>query len=200
MKPRTALAVVLTCACPLFAQMVQGTVTAPNVVLEVGQSATIDITVTGPVSILGYNLNLQIGDGCVDQDIGIIPYHGGPMFLGIDEDGPGTVFHGKGFNFMEILITPQLIWAGGGSYSPPLLRIDIPAGTSRVLARVQIEAGLEPGTWPLALTTWVGLTDYADDTMITIPLLVDGSITIVPEPASLVLLLTAGGLALGRRR
>ena len=198
MKPKTALAVVLSCACPLVAQIVQGTITAPNVILEAGQSATIDITVTGPVAIGGYNLNLQIGDGCATQD-GIIPYHGGPVFVGIDEDGPGTVFYGKGRTFVEQLITPQLVYAGDWGY-PQAPRVDIPAGFPSVLARVHIVAGLDAGTWPLALNTWNGWTDYADETGVTIPLLVDGSITVVPEPASLVLLLTAGGLAVGRRR
>ena len=126
MKPKTALAVVLSCACPLVAQIVQGTITAPNVILEAGQSATIDITVTGPVAIGGYNLNLQIGDGCATQD-GIIPYHGGPVFVGIDEDGPGTVFYGKGRTFVEQLmrvigaiLKPRALTSRRGSpaYSP----------------------------------------------------------------------------------
>lgn len=183
--------------------MAQGVITAPNVDFDISGGETtksFDIMITGPVAIDGLNLNLQIGDGSITPDMNIL-YTAGPKFVNVDIIGPGTLFNPANFGQnADWLITPQV--AGAGTvHSTVGQKHSVAADTSVVLAHVVIElANSKVGeSYPLLLSSFNGFTDYADGSANPqIPTLVDGSITITPEPASVLLLI--GALPLLRRR
>ncbi|MCB1095195.1 MAG: PEP-CTERM sorting domain-containing protein [Verrucomicrobiae bacterium] len=80
---------------------------------------------------------------------------------------------------------------------------EVPLGTSLVATINFDTTGVGPGTYSLSLTTPAGATDYFDDKGKRLNAqLLDGSITVVPEPAVGTLLLAGLGLLLlaGRRR
>ncbi len=191
MSARTILTVLLSCAAPALGYY-EGTITAPDVILNPGETKTVEITITGPVSIDAIGLNLQIGNGAWPE------YTGGPWLLAADLVGPGLLFHNFDQGQETYLITEQMLLAQ--TYFPFAGNfLTIPAGESRTLARVVIDAGEASGVWPLSLTSLNGPTEYYDMTGQKYPALVDGRIW-VPEPASLLLALAGGGLVLGRGR
>ena len=194
MSARAILVVVLACAGPALGYY-EGTITAPWAELTtLDGPQTIEIMITGPVSIDGINLNLQIGDGAWPE------YIDGPRFIDADLDGPGLLFNGATFGQTKVIITPQMLWVG--TITPVAGQfINIPAGESRVLARVVLQPAGPIAYWPLSLTSLNGPTDYADAFEEKFPTLIDGRIGVdIPEPASLLMIMAGGGLALRRTR
>ncbi len=174
--------------------MAQGVVTAPNVNLDLaGGPQTVEITITGPVGIPGLNLNLQIGDGAIPA------YTDGPRFVSADITGAGTVLNGANNGPTIMAISEQMHYIGTVTPAAGQL-VQIPAGETLVLAKVVIDptGGILGKAYAFSLTSLNGPTDYADDQGVLMPSLVDGSITITPEPTTALLLL--GALPLLRRR
>lgn len=190
---RKLLIVVAALALPAMV-MAQGVVTAPNVSLDLAAGPqTIEITLTGPVGIPGLNLNLQIGDGAFPA------YVEGPKIVSADITGAGTALNGANNGPVLMPITEQMYYAG--TVTPNAgQKVNIGAGQTVVLGKVVIDpaGGVVGKTYAFSLTSLNGPTDYADDQGILFPTLVDGSITITPEPTTALLLL--GALPLLRRR
>ena len=150
-----------------------------------GQS--IEVSVSGAQAVQGLNLNVQFGPDPYATD--------GPVLTGLD------------------ILTDTIFAANntGASNAEQGLGIDLPmfetrstttlsgtVGADGLLATMTVDtSGLQSGTWTLLLSdTLNGPTDFAG-----LPAIItDGSIRIVPEPATLLMLLTLGLLACRRRR
>ncbi len=185
MKKVLALVALLV---PVALAAAAGTITAPNVMLDVGAGPqTFDITISGPASLPGLNLNLQIGDGALPA------YVAGPKIVGADITGAGTLLAGANNGPTTLVISEQMYYIG--TVTPNAgQRVLVAGGETQVLGRVTIDPASSPvgSVWPLLLTSLNGMSDYADDQGVDFPdTLVDGSITITPEPASALLLLAA---------
>lgn len=151
-----------------------------------GQS--IEVYVSGTPAVQGLNLNVQLGPDPYATD--------GPVLSGLD------------------ILTDTIFAANNTGASNPEqgLGIDLPMFETRttttlsgtvvadgLLATMTVDtSGLQSGTWTLSLSnTLNGPTDFAGLSAI----ITDGSIHIVPEPATLLLALTAlvGFIAFRRR-
>ena len=153
----------------------------------------VDINVTGGDLVPGLNLYLQVNDGT-----------SGPTIQSIDVLS-GTIFDGNN--------TGESSGALGGNASLPYWNGYATTTTSNgtvsadgLLATVMIDTtGLTAGMWSLDVDFDYGTSRYTSDFTSFVPAtLVNGSINIVPEPGSLLLLLSAAigltGWQLCRRR
>lgn len=150
---------------------------APN---TAGQ--TIQISVNGGDSVQGLNFNVQIGDGGTDVGGSDIA----PRITDVDILS-GSIFDGNntgqsslaGFDLFRAVTTTT----NSGSVS-----------ADGLLATLTIDTtGFGAGTWPLQLqTTAIGASDFAGVPMV----ITDGSITVVPEPATVVMTVQASILCL----
>jgi hypothetical protein len=144
---------------------------------------------TGSNLVQGINLYLQVGDGTA-----------GPEIQAIDVLA-GTIFATTGW---------QSSGALGGSYSLPYWNGYGTTGflsggsvaDNGLLATVKIDTtGFTAGTWNLSADFDYGVDYYASDFAGVTPTFRNGSISIVPEPAGLLLLLmAAAGLAVRQWR
>lgn len=153
---------------------------------------TIPISVSGGTLVQGLNFNVQIADG--------FPTGGtvdGPNIADVDVLGTAlnpTIFFGNNTGQQDIRTDPQ-VWSASTTTA---------AGTvsaSGLLGIVTVDTtGWFGGTWGLFLgSTQEGPTDFA----LINATITDGSITVVPEPASTFLfgsLLFGGALVLRRFR
>ena len=145
----------------------------------------VDINVTGGDLVPGLDLFLQVGDG-----------DAGPQIQTVDVL-TGTIFADNN--------TGESLVAIGGSGSLPYWNAYAATTTSNgtvsadgLLATVMIDTtGFTAGMWTLSVDFDYGGSHYASDFASDAPVtLVNGSINIVPEPGSLLLLFSAAiGLA-----
>ena len=147
---------------------------------------TIPIYVSGGAQVSGLNFNLQMGDG--GPEVGGTP---GPVFTSLDLTN-NTIFQ---YDFSDPVDTgsvPQLLtWyvltQNAGDH----------VAADGLLATATIDTtGYSDRTWSLDISdTLNGPTNFTDGG--TIPAtLIDGLITVVPEPSSIALFLAGcGGLA-----
>ncbi len=155
---------------------------APNTANQI-----IEILIEGQGSentLQGINLNIQIADGFT-----------GPKITDVDVVGPGTVFASPNNNGQAGGKITDQIWGGVGTISPTPLTV---GAANSVLAKVTIDTtGFFPGSnpWEFKLlgtlngdSTLLGTTGSER--------FVDGSLSVVPEPAS-ILTLIAGASLLG---
>ena len=153
---------------------------------------TIPIYVTGGAQVSGVNFNLQIGDG--GPEAGGTP---GPVFTNLDLTD-NTIFQ---FDYSDPVDTgsiPQLLtWyvltQNSGDH----------VAAEGLLATVTIDTtGFFDGTWAFHIAdTLNGATNFTDGGAIP-GTLRDGSMTVVPEPSSIGLLLagSCGLVIMARRR
>ncbi|MDY7010416.1 MAG: PEP-CTERM sorting domain-containing protein [Planctomycetota bacterium] len=161
-------------------------VAEPNIVLntyylqpnQTGQS--IPIYVTGAGSVQGLEFNVRIGGGT-----------SGPIFEDVDIL-TGTIFDGNNTGVNPgSYINPRDAYLGTTTVSGSAL-------TDGLLATLTIDTtGLFEGQYSLSLIdTLEGRTNFAGVSAD----ITDGSIIIIPEPTSLVLMLVGAGLIAHRRR
>ena len=144
----------------------------------------IQIGVTSDILIEGCNLNAQIGDGGPEAS-------GTPAPVITLVDLENGIFAGNNDGQWDLGSIPQLAMYSintnsGGVFADGLL----------VTLTIDTTGFTFPGSWPLQLqSTLNGSSDFA-----TMPAeIIDGSITLVPEPATMSLI-GLGGLTLLRRR
>jgi len=183
----------LLLAMPAIA-MAHTTIDAGNWFLNPGDGAIQVIQVVAfndgdDNGLQGMNLNLVTGDS--GPNIGGVIV--APFITALDVTGPGTVFN-PSFNPPAITIVPDQVAQAS---------VTTGAGTvpgTGVLAFVTVDiSGLALGTYDFLVSGWAPIgfpgSDFAGSTGVT-PSLIDGTITIVPEPSSVVMgLFAAAGLA-----
>ena len=187
-----ALIAVSTLIAPVTASAVP-IVTAGNYNLQPNQpNQPVSISVTGGDAVQGVELNARIGTG-----LGAIPkFTGGTVIT-------GTIFasNNQG-DFGDGVI-------GNGTSIPQILNLATATtgvttvAASGLLGTLIIDTtGLNAGTYALTLSnTENGPTVLTRPGNISTTTVIDGSITIVPEPATAgLLVLSTGGLLLRRRR
>ncbi len=154
---------------------------------------TIPIYVTGGALVAGMNFNLQVGDGG--------PAHGGtpgPVFTNVDLVS-NTIFqndHAPPTNLGSQpdpqVLTWDIVTANNGDY----------VSANGLLATVTVDTtGFTNGeTFPLEINnTLNGRTNFVYDGVTPVPsTLVDGQITVLPEPSTFFLLATVGVLLCGQ--
>ena len=162
---------------------------------------TVEIYVTGGAQVENVDVYAQIGDGG-PLGGGSVP---GPVFTLLDlfDDDPLTPFifdgrnTGRASGTTNGVLVPQIAHEGTtipistGSF-----------GASGLLAIFTINTtGYDSGTWDFLLTGGnAGDTAFGyggEEVSMTVT---NGTITVIPEPASLSILLLGAGLALSRRR
>lgn len=165
-------------------------ITVGNHILQPNMAGqTIDILVSGGDAVAGTNFRAQVGDG-------------GPPLGGVDVApsmtgsiiAAGTIFAPNNTGMADLSIPPLYVE----------LVTTTSAGTvaaSGVVAKLTFDTtGFAGGSWVLSLNTLGGPTDFG----LLAADLQDGSITIVPEPSSVVLGLFAvagfGAVVIRKRR
>ncbi len=191
---RLSLKPVFLLALPFFVQAAQAqAVSSGSAVITLGTyylqentpNQKITINVSGGAPISGMNFNLQIGDG--GPAAGGTP---GPVFTGLDLVD-GTIFQSDHANPLDLGSIPQdLTWdivtAQDGDY----------VDADGLLATVTVDTtGFSRGqTFPFSIaSTRNGATNFVYDGVTPVPTsLTDGTIIIVPEPSTQMLLSAAG--------
>lgn len=155
------------------------------------------ISITGGEALIGMNFNAQVGDGGPElADYGYPAGTDGPAITGVNFDIAGGMFNGTGSQD-DLGSLPQLqMWmynVTAGSAAANGLLVELTLDTT----------GFYSGSWDLMLGDVFGGQASTEGVIAggnTLPIdITNGSITIVPEPATLVLLSVAGGLAAVRR-
>jgi hypothetical protein len=196
---RPTLTAVFLAALPFLIQSAQAqAVSSGSAVITLGTyylqenkpNQTITINIAGGAQISGMNFNLQIGDG--GPAAGGTP---GPVFTGLDLVD-GTVFQSDHADPLDLGSIPQaLTWdivtAKDGDF----------VNANGLLATVTVDTtGFSRGqTFPFSIaSTRNGGTNFIYDGVTPVPTsLADGTIVIVPEPSSFMLLVVAGVAACG---
>lgn len=148
---------------------------------------TVEIFVTGGVLVQGLEFNVQIGDAT-----------SGPVFEGVDIL-TGTIFGPSNDGiFPGSYITPRVAYQG--TTTVQTRDIGYGAGyvsTSGLLATLTIDTtGISGGNYDLLLIgTQEGNTNFAG----VLAEVTNGSLSVIPEPLSLSLMLVGSGLLLRRR-
>lgn len=169
----------------------------------------IEILVTGGDQIQGVNLNAQIG---TDPTSAVTPVFQFDANQHLVFPGPnlstllaaGSIFAPPtGFGENDVTFFPALWQAGSATSSGTV-------AANGVLATLYIDTtGFFSGTWALNLADTIGgPTDWAGSIFngneVPNPVITDGSITIVPEPTSVVMAMFGvaglGAVAIRRRR
>lgn len=164
----------------------------------------IQIFVTGGDQIQGTNFRAQIGS---DPEFASTPiFFSSPPF-GVPGSstiiGPGTIFQPNNVGMNDVTFYPALFEAGTATATGTV-------SANGLLATLVVDTtGFFSGTWSLSLgNTLAGPTDWAGSIFqgneVPNPDILDGSITIIPEPSSVVLAMfgMAGlsAVAIRRRR
>ncbi len=201
---------VLVCLAGV-SQAATSIVVGSHLLLPNTPNQVVQIFVTGGDQIQGVNLNAQIGTDPSSGGTPVFQYTGvtngaypGPTFSTLL--APGSVFAPPvGFGENDVTFYPALWQSGSATASANGF-----ATASGLLATLVIDTtGFTSGTWALNLSdTIVGPTDWAGSIFqgneVPNPVITDGSISIVPEPGSIVLALFGaaglGAVAIRRRR
>ncbi len=162
-----------------------------------GETKTIALYAGGDIAVQGLNLYVQIGDGgAINGGVDTKPKLTSIDVIGPDRTGigPATIFNGNNTSQTNTF-TDDLLWAVSVTTNTG----SVTASDTRTLAFLTIDTtGTMPGdVYPLLLSgTAKGIfgaagadTDFA--TMGAV--ITNGTITIVPEPSSITLLLLALG-------
>jgi hypothetical protein len=203
MQRKVGLAIALLFAVATVANASSVIVVGPHLLLPNTPGQTIQILVTGnDTTVQGMNFTSVIGDG-------------GSIFGGVDDvvptmtadiitgavfapDGANAVNQNPGFVFGIGLAPWSVTTVSTNTGFGPFNRLN-----NGLLATLTIDTtGFTTGTWALSLDDPnVGTTDWAGSA--EAPSITNGSITIVPEPTSVVLGLFAaaglGAVAIRRR-
>ncbi len=166
----------------------------PHNLLPNTANQQVQLFVTGGDSIASEDFWFQIGDGGPDG-----PNHtiNGPIITGVDL-ATGTIFNGMDVNILFALHDPQLWETGNGAASS--------VTANGLIATLTISTlGWNSGTWGLSIFDTVKLpASYTNDSGSFFFAGSDGTISIIPEPATLTLLGVAliafGGLRFLRWR
>ena len=148
---------------------------------------TVEIFVTGGILVQGLEFNVQIGDTTA-----------GPVFEGVDIL-TGTIFGPSNDGiFPGSYITPRVAYQG----TTTVQTLDVGWGpgfvsTDGLLATLTLDTtGISGGDYNLLLTgTNEGDTNFAG----VLADITNGSLSVIPEPLSLSLMLVGSGLLLRRR-
>lgn len=163
---------------------------------QAGQTVPIFVVSDSPDSSQGLSLNAQLGDG--GPDLGGVDIT--PLMTG-DAVGPGTLFETNHNPPADGSVPPSFVNIG---FAVQAGTVPIPVGATLLATLTFDTTGFGPGpSWPLLLAgTLNGDTQLAATTGALF--IENGSITIVPEPSSIVLGLFAvagfGAVAIRRRR
>lgn len=157
----------------------------------------IQIFVTGGDQIQGTNFRAQIG---VDPEFGITPIFDPGLSTIV---GAGTIFQPNNVGMNDVTFYPALFEAGTATATGTV-------SANGLLATLVVDTtGFFGGSWLLTLAnTFSGPTDWAGSIFqgneVPNPDILDGSITIIPEPSSVVLAMFGvaglGAVAIRRRR
>lgn len=152
-----------------------------------GQTVQIMVSTDAADMVGGCNLNAEIAGGG--------PAYGGvagPVITAVDMEA-GTIFAGNNTGQTDLGSLAQL-----ATYSIVTTSGTVPADGLLVTLTIDTTGFTTPGsTWTLALgQTLNGLTDFAP----TPAIISEGTIQLIPEPASLALMALAGAALLRRRR
>lgn len=162
---------------------------------QAGQTVQIFVVSDSPDSTQGLSFNAQLGDG--GPDLGGVDIT--PLMTG-DAVGPGTLFETNHNPPADGSVPPSFVNIG---FTVQTDTVPIPVGASLLATLTFDTTGFTTGTWPLLLAgTANGDTQIAQT--VGALSITNGSITIVPEPSSVVLGLFAvagfGAVAIRRRR
>jgi hypothetical protein len=203
------LALIFAILLPATAHAVISIVAGNHVLPNTPGLYTIPVMAYGPDPIQGFNLNLVTGDGGPNiggPSGGTIP---APIITAVDVIGPGTIFElnntgNRGFIYND-QIAERWTTTDSGWVEPD--------ANGNLLALVTVDTtGFGPGTWHFGVTGAFGGLFLPSDLAgseypplgsgIEVPFtLTDGSITIVPEPSTIVMCLCGALLlAIGRSR
>ena len=154
---------------------------------QAGQIISVLVSTDSSDQVAGLNFYFQIDDG---QNPTITP---APAITSVDIIGVGTIFNGNNTGQTDFPFPPYFQGATTTTNSGSVL-------ASGTLAWITLDTtGVTIGSWDLNISnTLNGDTDFA-----TFPggvTLNDGSLSIIPEPASLVLIAAGLGTLLIRRR
>ena len=162
---------------------------------------TIEIYVSGGESVSGLNLFVQVGDGGPElSGYGLAAGSDGPSITGVELKPGGGIFAGIPDSQTDNPGIPQvknstIAMTGGGSVSAEGLLAVLTIDTRG------FHAEDAETTWDLKLKGVLpGLGPWDTDFAPTTAEITDGSITVVPEPASVGLLVVGGVGLVGRRR
>ena len=188
-------------AIPAVAQIV---ITAPDVALlpnTAGQTFSISLSNSGaPVPVTGITVNLQTADGGPEAGVG----HSisAPKISDINILS-GTIFasnnnglSGSGSIVPQVFSRGTLVSSG---------TVSIPGGASTLVGVVTIDTtgffSSPVGGWVLTLNTLNGATLYTTTGADLLPTLVDGHLSIVPEPGDygIMIGISCIGFAVARR-
>ncbi len=189
MYRRVLLALVLVCCLAPTAYAVP-IITAGSWTINPAAGQSTDIVTLLPIKIM-----VSGGDAIAGVDLAT-HVGGGVLMSFVDVVGPGTVFAPNNLGPFEFF--PGL--------SPDKYTLTVTvAGTVPAIGTLGFvtfnATGVAPGTYPFTLSNFVGSSDLPP---FAFPSLIHGSVTVIPEPGSIVLaLFAAGGLsavAILRRR
>lgn len=189
MHRKVFLALVVVC-CLAQAAYAIPTITAGSWTINPAAGQSVDAITAMPIAVMAGG-----GDAIAGVDLAT-NVGGGVMMSLVDIIGPGTIFSASNTGVTEFF--------PGVSADKYTITTTV-AGTLPalgVLAYVTFDAtGVLPGIYPFSLFNFVGPSDLPP---FATPFLVSGSVTVIPEPGSIVLaLFAAGGLcavAIRRRR
>ncbi len=154
-----------------------------------------------PVLVNGIGFNIQVADGGPDAG-GVID---GPTIAFVDIF-TGTAFESNNNGSSGSgQIVPQVYERGTLTHPDKSPEVTLQSG-ARIATVTLDTTGLSPGTYKLTLNTLNGPTKFTTLGEDQIPLLIDGTVTIVPEPgvwgiatAAALLLFTGARIVRGRR-
>ena len=138
-----------------------------------------------PISFAALNFNLQVADGATPTPA--------PNITDVDIL-TGTLFASNNNGQVD---AASLVHAWAATTATSSGSVTLAAGASRTLATIQISTlGYDSGSWNFNVgNTFNGATAFADASAQTVPVtIVDGTISVVPEPASA---LAVSGVMLG---
>ena len=190
MYRKVFLALVVVC-CLAQAAYAVPSISAGSWTINPAAGQSVDAITAMPIAVMAGG-----GDAIAGVDLALNVAAGGPVFTLVDLIGPGTIFSASNTGQTDFLA-----YGTNDQYSLTTTAAGTLAATG-VLAFVTFDAtGVLPGSYAFSLFNFIGPSDLPP---FSAPLLIAGTVTVIPEPGSIVLaLFAAGGLcavAIRRRR